>query len=274
MSELEQMIKNQLINFDGQVSIYATDFNTEIKINCHEKCNPASCIKTFILVDLFKQVYFGLRSLKDKLVYTQDNLVDGSGVLQYLSFGTELKVLDVATLMMIVSDNVATNMMIDYLGIKNINNTIKSLGCYDTELFSKFESTDDKAFAKTTARDYGYIFELILKNKLWDKSISEYILEIMKKQKYTEMIGDGIGDLYTKTPNELLNFVATKSGKYTSVRNDGGIVSTKYGNYILTIFIYDFDDKYLINDKNIYDIGKNISNLVFNRYIALKGKFE
>lgn len=96
----------------------------------------------------------------------------------------------------------------------------------------------------------------------------------MKNGKYHEMVGDGIPKVYRKTNNEFINYIATKSGKYKSVRNDGGIVSTKYGNYILTIFIKDFPDEDYLNDEDIYKYGRNISNILFNRYIALKGKFE
>ena len=54
------------------------------------------------------------------------------------------------------------------------------------------------------------------------------------------------------------NYIVTKSGKYQSVRNDGGIVSTKYGNYILTILSKDFKDKDYRNDEYIYSQGKKI----------------
>ena len=65
----------------------------------------------------------------------------------------------------------------------------------------------------------------------------------------------------------FINCITTKSGKYESVRNDGGIVSTKYGNYILTIFIKDFKDKDYRNDEYVYNQGRHISNIIFNEFI-------
>lgn len=274
-NELEQMLRNVFVNFNGNYAIYANDYNGNIiSINEKEKFNAASCIKIFILVELFRQIYFKKKSLNEKLKYKKDNFVNGSGVLQYLTQGLELSVRDIATLMMIISDNVATNIMIDYLGINNINKTIKDLGCLDTELYCKFESCEDKIFSVTTAKDYSHIYELINEEKLWDKSISKEIINILKNQKYHEMVGDGIPKIYTKTDNNILNYVISKSGKYQSVRNDGGFVSTKYGNYVLTIFIKDFLDQDYLNDEDIYKYGRNISNILFNRYIALKGKFN
>lgn len=273
-NELEQIIKNEFINFNGKYAIYANDYNDNIvSINGEEKFNSASCIKIFILVELFRQVYFGEKNLDEKITYQKDNLVNGSGVLQYLTPGLELSIRDIATLMMIISDNVATNIMIDCLGINNINKTIRELGCLDTELYCKFQS-DKKVFSETTVKDYGHIYELINEEKLWDKSISKEIINILKNQKYHEMLGDGIPKIYTKTDNDILNYIISKSGKYQSIRNDGGIVSTKYGNYILIIFIKDFLDQYHLNDEDIYRHGRNVSNILFNRYIALKGKFE
>ena len=51
------------------------------------------------------------------------------------------------------------------------------------------------------------------------------------------MVGDGIDKVYKEVENPIVNYIVTKSGKYQSIINDGGIVSTKYGNYILTIFV-------------------------------------
>ena len=271
--ELEGIIKNELINFNGKVAVYIDDLKGNvIQINADEEYNSASCIKVYILVELFRQVYLGKKSLEEKLKYTAENYVNGSGVLQYLTYGLELSVKDIATLMMIISDNVATNIMIEYLGIDNINKTIKELGCLDTELYCKFECVENKMFSKTTAKDYAHIFRLINNYKLWDKSISTQIIDMLKNQMYHEMIADGIPKIYRETDNELINYIITKSGKYQSVRNDGGIVSTKYGNYIITIFIKDFLDQDYLNDEDIYNYGKRISNIVFNRYIALNGK--
>ena len=81
------------------------------------------------------------------------------------------------------------------------------------------------------------------------------------------MVGDGIDKVYKEVENPIVNYIVTKSGKYQSVRNDGGIVSTKYGNYILTIFIKDFKDKDYRNDEYIYSQGKKISNIIFNEFI-------
>ncbi len=181
--------------------------------------------------------------------------------------------INVATLMMVISDNVATNMMIDYLGIERINQTIREIGCTNTELYGLFDYSHSKPFSKTTASDYALVFEKMIKKELWSSSISDQIIAIMKKGKYHEMVGDGISKTLQKSNSELIHYVATKSGKDNQVRNDGGIVSTKYGDYVLCIFIHNFNDSYNANDEEVYCIGRKISNIFFQRYIALQGQF-
>lgn len=98
--------------------------------------------------------------------------------------------------------------------------------------------------------------------------MTQEIISIIKNQKYHEMIGDGIDKVYKEVENSIVNYIVSKSGKYESVRNDGGIVSTIYGNYILTIMIKDFKDENYLNDEYVYNMGRKISNIIFNEYIS------
>ncbi|MCI8548325.1 MAG: serine hydrolase [Bacilli bacterium] len=265
---IEKTIKDSLINFNGKVAIYYDDLKGNIiKINEKEKYNAASCIKIFILVELFNQIKNDKINRNLELIYLDKHHVNGSGVLQYLSKGIKLPILDVATLMMIISDNVATNMLIDFLGIENINNTIENIGCKDTKLYSKFKSVEDEVFSETTAYDYYLIWKKLNNYELFDKEITQEIIDIIKNQKYQEMVGDGIDKIYKEVDKPVVNYMVTKSGKYQSVRNDGGIVSTKYGNYIFVIFIKDFKDENYLNDEYVYNQGRKISNIIFNKFI-------
>ena len=265
---IEKVIKDSLINFDGKVAVYYDDLNGNVlKINEKEKYNSASCIKIFILIELFNQISNEEINRKMELTYLNKHYVNGSGVMRYLSKGIKLPILDIATLMMIISDNVATNMLIDFLGIDKINKKIENIGCRDTKLYSEFKSVEDEVFSETTAYDYYLVWKKLNDYELFDKEITQEIIDIIKNQKYHEMVGDGIDKIYKEVENPIVNYIVTKSGKYQSVRNDGGIVSTKYGNYILTIFIKDFKDKDYRNDEYVYSQGKKISNIIFNEFI-------
>ena len=265
---IETIIKESLVNFDGKVAIYYDDLHGNIlSINEKEIYNAASCIKIFILIELFNQINNGNINRELELTYLDKHYVNGSGVIRYLSKGIKLPVLDIATLMMIISDNVATNMLIDFLGIDKINKTIENIGCRDTKLYSEFKSVENEVFSETTAYDYYLVWKKLNDYELFDKDTTQEIIDIIKNQKYHEMVGDGIDKVYKEVENPIVNYIVTKSGKYQSVRNDGGIVSTKYGNYILTIFIKDFKDKEYRNDEYVYSQGKKISNIIFNEFI-------
>ena len=158
-------------------------------------------------------------------------------------------------------------MLIDFLGIDEINKTIENIGCKDTKLYSKFKSVEDEAFSETTAYDYYLVWKKLNDYELFNKEITQEIIDIIKNQKYHEMVGDGIDKLYKEIKNPIVNYIVSKSGKYESVRNDGGIVSTIYGNYILTIMIKDFKDENYLNDEYVYNMGRKISSIIFNEYI-------
>ena len=265
---IEKQLQDLNVNFDGKIAIYYDDLKGNvIKINEKEKYNAASCIKIFILIELFNRIQKGEIDRKFELEYLNKYYVNGSGVLQYLSKNIKLPIIDIATLMMIISDNVATNILIDFLGIDNINKTIESIGCNDTKLYSKFKSVENEAFSETTAFDYYLVWKKINNNELFNEKMTKEIIDIIKNQKYTEMVGDGIDKVYSEVENSIINYYATKSGKYEAIRNDGGIVSTIYGNYVLTIFIKNFKDKNYLNDEYAYSQGRKISSVIFNEFI-------
>lgn len=264
----EKVIINSLSDFYGNVAIYYDDLKGNIiKINENKKYNAASCIKIFILIELFNQLNNGKIDKKLELTYLDKHYVNGSGVIRYLTKGIKLPVLDVATLMMIISDNVATNMLIDLLGIDKINKMIREIGCSNTKLYSYFKSTEDEVFLETTAYDYSLVWKKLNNHELFNEDITNEIINIIKNQKYHEMVGDGIDKVYKETENSFVNYIITKSGKYQSVRNDGGIVSTKSGNYVLSIFIDGFKDYAYMNDDYVYNMGKKISCIIFNEFI-------
>lgn len=265
---IEKVIRDSLINFEGKVAVCYDDLKGNIiKINEKEKYNAASCIKIFILIELFNQIINGNVNRKMELTYLDEHYVKGSGIMRFLSKGIKLPIIDIATLMMIISDNVATNMLIDFLGIDKINKTIENIECKDTKLYSKFKSTQNEIFSETTAYDYYLVWKKLNNYELFNREITHEIIDIIKNQKYHEMVGDGIDKIYQEVENPIINCIITKSGKHKSIRNDGGIVSTKYGNYILTIFIKDFKDEAYRNDDYVYSQGRKISDIVFNEFI-------
>ena len=275
---LESRIRAEVYNFSGKIGLYANDFKGNIiEINSGEKFETASTIKSFILAELFRQVKEKKVDLNQMMKYEKENFVVGSGILRHLDYGVEMTVKNIATLMIIISDNIATNMMIDLLGIDNINNTCNDLGFKDTLLHNKIDFDKYPKLGTTTPKDYGRLFEMIYKKELWSEDLSQEMIEIFKQQHYNTILTRDLPQYFLDSENtgdEELFSIASKSGSMDACRNDGGIVYTPYGGYVIALFTKDFVDNLYYNDHESYRFGGKVSRLIFDQYLALKGKFK
>jgi len=272
---LEDRIHAELASYNGLMGIYVNDLKGNIiEIHGSEKFETASCIKTFILGALFDEVEKGNKSLSDMLIYTGENEIDGSGILKSLDYGVELTAKNVATLMIIVSDNIATNMMIDYLGLPAINEFIRSHGFTDTVLHNKIDFDKYKQLGTATPKDYGRIFEMICREELVSVSASRQMLEIFRKQHYNSTLTKSFPQYFLDsedTKEEELIYVASKSGSMDACRNDGGIISTPYGKYVIVLFNKNFTDSIYYPEHPATVFSSKVSRLIFDQYLALRG---
>ena len=209
-------------------------------------------IKIYILAALFDAIEKGKASLSHMLEYKKEHEIDGSGILGSLEIGTVLSVKNLAALMIIVSDNIATNIMIDYLGVDNINACIQELGCKDTVLHNPIDFEKYEKLGTSTPRDYASMWERMAQGTLISKSASEQMLAICKQQHYNSMLTKSIPAYYLDPDNfddgEII-YVASKSGSMNACRNDGGIFSPPYGKYVIVLFNKEFSDA--INYQNV-----------------------
>lgn len=274
---LEKRIEAEIASYDGTMSVYADDGKGNIiAIGENRKFETASTIKTYILACLFDEIQKGNASLSEKILYKEEHFVDGSGVLRALDPGAELRVKDVATLMIIVSDNVATNIMIDYLGQDTINACIQKLGCHDTVLHNPIHFDQYDKLGTTTPKDYASMFTRLLKGELISPEADMQMLEIFKKQHYNSMITKDFPVYYMDsedTGDEEMFWVASKSGSMDACRNDGGIIHTPYGSYVLVMMHTGFSDSlyYPAHPATVY--GARVSRMILDQYLALEGRF-
>lgn len=277
---LSARIRAELTSYNGIMGIFIDDFTgNKIEIDSDVKFESASTIKTFILIDLFQQVYDGTRYLDDMLIYTESNKIEGSGVLKSLDTGVRLSVKNFAVLMIIISDNVATNVLIDYLGIDHINSTIKKWGFNDTVLHNKINFDKYDSLGTTTPKDYGRVFTMLHEGTLIDRESCDQMLEIFMKQHYNSMITKNFPQYYlsgddSPASEEEQIIVASKSGSMNACRNDGGIVYTLYGDYVIVMFNKDFYDPLYYPEHDATFYGAKVSRMVLDQYLALKGRLE
>ena len=268
-------INSEILSYDGLMGICINDFKgTKIEINSEEEFETASTIKSYILACLYNEVLNGKKHLDDSLLYTEDNYIDGSGILRSLDFGVSMTVKNIATLMIIISDNIATNMIIDYLGIETINQFLVREGFHHTVLYNKLDFVRYNRLGTTTPKDYAMLFERIVGEELVSKDASKEMLELFKKQHYNSMLTKRFPQalIDEDTYEEELIYVASKSGSMNACRNDGGIVSTPYGKYVIVLMNKKFHDPVYYSEHPATEFGSKISRLIFDQYMALKGR--
>ena len=273
---LEKRIEAELQSYDGMMGIYADDFHGNvISMEADEKFETASIIKTYILACLFDEAERGKADLEEILTYEKRHFVDGSGVLCSLETGAAMRVRDIATFMIIVSDNIATNMLIEYLGVEKINHCIQRLGCKDTILHNPIDFERYERLGTTTPKDYGSIFCRLAKGELISKTADYEMVEILKKQHYNSMIIKDFPPVYMDSDNtdDILIRVASKSGSMDACRNDGGIIYTPYGPYVLVMLNKKFSDAMYYPAHPATIFGARVSRMLLDQFLALEGRF-
>ena len=243
--------------------------------NQDKEFETASCIELFILVEYFKQVDLGKIKEDDLIEYKKEEKIEGlnTGLIQLLHDGIHLTTKDLATLMIIKSDNIATNKLIKLLGIENINKTIKDLGFEKTKLHGPLDLLKYLKFGTTSPYEYAKAYEMIYTGKMINKTISKNCLELLKKQDTLDMLQKGLPswDYVTRGTEESdIFYIASKCGviiyngeDMPNVRNDGGIISTKYQDYIISIFISNIDDLSLDYDNKAIELGGQIGKYIY-----------
>jgi beta-lactamase class A len=257
---LEERLAALAASHHGHVSLYAVQLNTgkTAAIDADHPVQTASVIKLAILFEAMEQVRAGKAHWDEKLTLTKGDGVSGSGVLTFFDTPLTLTLKDVLTMMVIVSDNTATNLAIDRFGVDTVNARIAWLGLKDTHLYKKIGKpatgpmpADQPKFGlgKTTAREMATIMERIGRcqlgdagesSQLGDAPICQVGLTMLRNQFYRDTIPRYLEKLDS---SETGSGIASKSGSLNAVRNDVAIVTGKSGPMVLSIFTYENEDK-------------------------------
>lgn len=216
---------------DGVMALAVKDLASgeEFFIHGDEIMPQASSIKIAVLANLYLQAQQGRLKLTETYVVKKEDLVSGSDILLGLTPGeTRLTLRDLATMMVAVSDNSATNVLIERMGFDNVNAMLESLGLHSTRLRRKM--MDLKAAGEgrenvSTPREMMTLLETIYRGKLLNKEMTEDFLKVLSTHKESSML-QGL-------PDDAV--AANKPGELEAVRNDSGIVLIKGRPYILCV---------------------------------------
>ena len=230
-TEWKKKIEKIISQVEGNVCInfYDLNKNNGFSVNGDKKVLSASMIKLLILAELMKKVSENKFSLSDTVMMANFMKIEGDGVLKELNTGHHFTLKELATLMIIVSDNQATNILIDFLGMENINQLGKELDLKETFLGRKMMDAEarKKGYDNyTCADDISLLLKLIYQEKLINKEASQLMLDILLRQQQGER-------LQRYLPSDIK--IAHKCGDLDNLENDGGIIWLGDRAYILVV---------------------------------------
>lgn len=238
VEQLVGRIDPLIAKHEGEVAVAVVNLDSGESLfrRADEPMSTASLIKLAVLIEAYRQDRAGLISLGDMTEVRAEDEVPGSGILtSHFSPGTRISLRDAARLMIVFSDNTATNLIIDRVGLQNVNDTTAALGCPDTRMHAKVFRGDtsiaperSKRFGlgSITARQAVSLLARLHRRELWDaKACDEMLADLLAcddKLKVRRGLPPGAK-------------WAHKTGSVNAVRTDAGLLETPGGTIALCI---------------------------------------
>lgn len=248
-TRLQKRFEAIIALFGGDAGVVIKDLQTGFKFTYQDsKVFPsASLVKVAMMAACLQAAKDQHLGLQEQITLQRSDQVSGSGKLWTEKPGSQYRVAQLIEYMIAESDNTATNIMINRLGIDYYNNYFQNLGLRGTSLARKmmdFRSRRQGLENYTSPADMAWVLEQFYELKLIDAHSSELGLEFLKKQKLRDRIP-------FRLPSSVV--VAHKTGLENFVCHDGGIVYTDQGNYLICVMtktatVFDQGSKHLISE--------------------------
>ena len=230
-TKLENSINDVDRNLDGVMGVAILDLTDGRRFLLHENAvfPQASSIKICVLVELYRQAQQGKLKLTDLYTFDPRDVVQDSDIMAGLTPGiTKITLRDLATMMVAVSDNAATNVLIDRIGMENVNAFLGSQGFAQTRLRRKM--MDVKAAAEgrentSTPAEMMKLLESIYRGQVLNKEMTDDFFRVLSTHKDSW--------IPRNLPDDLK--IANKPGALEGVRNDSGVVFVENRPYVICI---------------------------------------
>ena len=262
---LDMRVRAEVTPFKGHVSLFAKNLDTgeEYSVNGDERVPTASTIKVAVMIEAFARVSEGHAKWTDELVLTKAARYGGSGILPELGDGLRFTLQDCIRLMMALSDNTATNMVLDYLSTDAVNARMNSLGFKQTRIMRRVggggESADGKqpdnkrfGLGATTPHEMVQILEKLSRGGIVNPAVSKEMLELMKREQVRYAIGRDIPGVP----------MASKYGALDHLRSCVALVYSKRGKIAIAITVNDIQDVTWSVDNPGYLLMSRLSSIL------------
>jgi beta-lactamase class A len=264
-ASLDARVRAEVSAFKGRVSLYAKNLDTGAvyELGGDDRVRTASTIKIAVMVEAFARVAEGKAKWTDELQLTKEKKVGGSGILNEFGDGLRLTLRDAVTLMMTLSDNTATNLVVDVLTADAVNARMASLGLKEIRLMRKVfgggESAEGKVEAnkrfglgRSTPREMVALLEMLERGEVVSPAASKEMLDLMKR----EQGRNGIWRSLSQTTK------ATKSGALDALRSDIGIIYHPRGRIALAVTCDDMPAVEWTPDNPAYLLMSRLSEII------------
>src|SRR5260370_15058349 len=221
-SELDARMRAEITPFKGKVSVFAKNLDTgqTYSYKGDERVRTASPIKVAVMIESFARVSEGRAKWTDQLVLTKAARYGGSGVLPELGDGLRLTLRDCVNLMMVVSDNTATNMVLDYLTTDSVNARMSSLGFKATRIMrriggvgesreGKYPNTNRFDLGATTPHEMAQILERLDRGESVNTASAKRMIELMKREQGRHAIARNAWDVTMASKDGALDRLRT-----------------------------------------------------------------
>src|SRR6266436_6101670 len=262
---LDARVRAEMASFKGKVFLFAKNLDTgaTYSFNGDERVRTASTIKVAVMIEAFSRVSEGRAKWTDELVLTKAARYGGSGVLPELADGLRLTLRDCVNLMMVVSDNTATNMVLDYLTTDAVNARMNTLGVKDTRIMRRIggggesregKEPDNKRFGlgATTPHEMVRILEKIDAGEIVNKAAAKEMIDLMKREQARYAIGRTMWDVP----------MASKYGALDNLRSCVAIVYSKRGRIAIAITVDDMPEVNWSVDNAAYLLMSRLSSIL------------
>lgn len=256
MEKLKQDVERLCCTLkQGNCSVVVRDLGNGEGLTIREReiFPAASLIKICVLLALYKKVENGF-DLRERILLKKEDQTGGFGILKELDPGLTPTWRDLATLMIILSDNTASNCLIDRIGMEEINRTIQGFGLSDTRLMRRMmdEEAKHRGFENvTSAADVETMYRAILASRY-----REEMLKILLEQQCNNKLPVFFGEH---------NGFAHKTGDLPGVEHDAGILFCKGKAVLVVVMTKNLED----NRKGIR-LNQEIGRIIY-RYINKQG---
>lgn len=217
--------------YRGRVGICLKDLHTgkTWEYNPDKLFPSASLIKVPIMASVFEKIRLGAITLDTQITLTRRERVGGSGSLKWVRDGTSLSVMELIYKMITESDNTATRMLIDYVGMPYLDSQFRRLGLVYTNITQEGMSLTGGRVKRenyTTAREMASLLERIYEGKLVNREASEFMLDVLKHTKSRSRLRKGLPMGWE---------IGHKTGLLRRACHDVGIVFSPRGDYVIAV---------------------------------------